>query len=203
MSRDASNALSAPSTQTNMGSRSHHPASPESASSHLPSQNDRNVNGIDGHAYDPSSLSFVESFRPSDNQRSQSFSTWMRSPQDCFPSLALQDPGPPSPPIPNHNPPLTSQKRKQTTSLNPAAVGGYGPIPGSQYELSDRSTPDPSPVIQFTRRKNSAYDVWVFTRAVATNVVVPAEQWPDDYDDYLTKRPGTEFVGCKLCTQFG
>lgn len=103
----------------------------------------------------------------------------------------------------NHSLPSTSRKRKRTTSLDSAAVGGYGPISTSPGEQTEPSTPDLSPVIKFAERKNSAYDIWPFTRAVETDEIIPADHWPDDYGDFLTKRPDATFVGCKLCTEFG
>ena len=66
-----------------------------------------------------------------------------------------------------------------------------------------RITVGASSIIKFTQRKNTAYDVWAFVRAVETEENMPAEQWPDDYNEYLTKRPDTLLIGCKLCTEFG
>ena len=104
---------------------------------------------------------------------------------------------------PSDHPPPLKRKHKRAASPEPAEVGGYGPIPGSPSERTERSTPDPPPAIGYTGRKNTAYNIWMFTRAVETNKEVAANDWPDDYGDHLTKRPGTTFVGCKFCTQFG
>lgn len=74
---------------------------------------------------------------------------------------------------------------------------------GSPDEQIDQSTPDPPSAIGYVGRKNTAYEIWIFTRAIETDENVPAERWPDDYNQYLTKRPDTMFVGCKFCTQLG
>ena len=196
MSCDTPGTLSASSTQMNTESRFHHPVGPELPSSHLPIWNDRNVNEINCRVYDSSNLSFVGPLCPAGSQENplDGFTAWMRSPEGCFPSQSLPDPSPPSPSVPNHNHPPT---------LDSAAVGGYGSTPGSQYEQSDGSTPDPAPTVKFAGRKNTAHDIWPFTRAVKTASVVPDEEWLDDYNDYLVERPEATFVGCKLCTQFG
>lgn len=60
-----------------------------------------------------------------------------------------------------------------------------------------------APVVKFAGRKGTAFEIWLFARGVDTKEDVVPEQWPNDYDRYLTKRPDTPFVGCKLCTQFG
>lgn len=118
----------------------------------------------------------------------------------------LRGPGEPgTPPVPHQvfPPPVTSRKRKRrrnrTPSPEPAAVGGYGPI----TEEPGRITVVPSPTIKFSERKNTAYDVWAFVRGVEVEGNIPIEQWPNDYDQRLTRRPDTLLIGCKLCTEFG
>ena len=70
-------------------------------------------------------------------------------------------------------------------------------------EDSNRVIVDPSSVIKFTQWRGATYDIWAFVRGVAVEDDVLAEQWPDDYDGHLTRRPNAPFVGCKFCTQFG
>ncbi|KAF9646288.1 hypothetical protein BDM02DRAFT_3271066, partial [Thelephora ganbajun] len=165
-----------------------------------------NANIAHPHPYPPRDLSFLGPLPSSCDQAIQDLNPWNRSAQDCFPSQLLQGPGqvgpsPSSPP--DRPPPPVSHKRKRTTSSDSAAEGGYGPIPDSLDQQTDGSTLDSSPAIKFTGRKSTAYEIWAFTRAVKTDEVVPAKQWLDDYNDHLTRRPDTLFVGCKFCTQFG
>lgn len=105
-------------------------------------------------------------------------------------------------PSPSHPLPPVTRKRRRTTRTSPATVGGCGPIPASPGGQTERST-SPDPTITFPERKNPAYEIWVFIRALETDDVVPTEQWPEDYDNHLINRPDSAFVGCKLCTQFG
>jgi hypothetical protein len=153
---------------------------------------------------DPTSLGPLP---PSHTQPLQDSNLWNRSAHGLFSSQPLRGPGhagPSSTPLPDHLLPSISRKRKRTTSLDSAAIGGYGPIPLSSQDVqTEPSTPDLSPEIKFAERKNSAYEIWAFIRPVETAKVVPADQWPDDYRDHLTKRPDAMFIGCKLCTQFG
>ena len=134
------------------------------------------------------------------------FGPWNHPGQGSFPSPTLCGPGqagPSSPSFPDLPPLPELGKGKRAASPDPAEVGGFGPTLGSPDEQTDQSTPDPPPAVGYAGRKNTAYEIWVFTRAVETDENVPAEHWPDDYSQYLTKRPDTMFVGCKLCTQFG
>ena len=145
---------------------------------------------------------------PSHEKPIEDFNAQNRPAQGHFPSQSLQGPGhfgPPSPPLPN--PPTTTLKRKRTVSPEHAAAGGSGltAISDSSDEEPDQLTADrdSSPTIKLTERKNTAYDIWAFTRPVETNEDITADRWPDDYNHHLTKRPETPFIGCKLCTQFG
>lgn len=91
-------------------------------------------------------------------------------------------------------------------SPEPAAVGSYGPIPDVSLGGKADQVPVINPgfaAVKLAGRKNTAYDIWVFVRAVTTNQDLPREQWPDDYDQHLVGRPDSPFIGCKLCTQFG
>lgn len=107
--------------------------------------------------------------------------------------------------IPSHDlpPPAALHKRrrkcKQTPSPDRAAVGGYGPINKS----SEQVTVCPSSTVKLTERRNATYDVWAFVRSVETKDDTPIEWWPDDYDEHLTRRLDTPFIGCKFCTRFG
>jgi len=169
-------------------------------------ESDKAANNVLHPAHYPNGLSFLGPLPPSCDQAIQDFNTWNRSAQGCYPSQPLQGPGnagPPSPSPLDRPPPPVSRKRKRAIPADSAAVGGYGPIPGSPDVQTERSTPEPTPAIKFTERKNSAYEIWAFTRAIRTDEVVPAEQWLDDYGDHLTSRPDSTFVGCKFCTQFG
>lgn len=207
MSWDPPAALSSiPLAQTSVENQFHHYAGSEHPSSHLPLQRQTDVaNNISNHTSHPRDLSFLGSLTPSHDQAVQDFNTWNRSAQGGFPlqPLGPGHAGPSSPPLPDRHLPSTSHKRKRTPSLDSAAVGGYGPMPGTPDEQTEPSTPDLSPTIKFNERKNSAYEVWVFTRAVETDRVIPPGEWPDDYNDHLTKRPVVPFIGCKFCTQFG
>jgi len=153
----------------------------------------------------PPDLSFLGQSSSSDNQAIRDFNAWNCSAQGCFPSQELQGPGQAGrPPRTIPDPPLTvPQKRKRSTSLEHAAAGSYGPIPGSSHEELNQQTSDkhPSPTIKFTERKNGAYDIWAFARALETDAA--PERWPDDYGQHLNKRPDARFLGCKLCTEFG
>lgn len=165
-----------------------------------------NTSNAHHNVYHPAGLSFLGSIPPSFEQGVQSFNAWMHSPGGCFPSQPLRGPGEPGPSssiIPDS--PTVPNKRKRTLSPERAAVGGYGPIPGDPHEEPSRRTPDqdPSPEIEFNERKNSAYDVWAFARGLLTNETIPADQWPRDYNQHLTKRPDESFLGCKFCTEFG
>ena len=163
------------------------------------------ANDIHHRAEHPWDLSPFGSLPPSHNQV-QEFNVWNQSAHGRFPPLALRGPGhagPPSPAPQDPAPPHTSRKRKRTTPLDSATVGGYRPIPGSPDDRTEPSTPGPISTIEFTGRKNSAYEIWAFARPAETDEMVPADQWPDDYDEHLQKRPDAMFIGCKLCTQFG
>jgi len=194
------------SAQTNVGSQFYRYANLEYSSSHPPSQANGNVNDTYPHL---NGLTFVGQLSQSSDQTIQRFGDWNRSTEGLYPSQLLQGPGQVGPssshPQGPHRPlPPITRKRRRTTSPDPAAAGGYGPIPGGPDEQTDREpTPDPTPAIKFTERKNSAYDIWAFTQAVETDENIPAEQWLDDYGDHLTRRPDTTFIGCKFCTQFG
>ena len=188
----------------NTGNHSHRDASSALPSSHLPFQ--PYIDGIRNvyrPTYHPEEHSFLGPLPPSSDQAIHDFDTWNHSARGCFPSQTLCGPGHTGPSDNNHPPPPNPHKRKRAASPDPAEVGGYGPIPGSPSEQTERSTPDPPPAIGYTGRKNTAYDIWMFTRAAETNKEVTANDWSDDYGDHLTKRPGTTFVGCKFCTQFG
>ena len=185
------------------------------------------TSGVYHRTHHPGGLSFIGAVPPSIDQALQDFNAWNRSEKGCFPSQPLRGPGQTGPPLPslpdhfwapdcpppNHPPanctppdplpPPISRKRKRTTSSDSAAAGGYGPIPGSPSEQTERSTPDPPPVFKSTGRKGSACEIWAFTRAVQTNEDVPAAEWPNDYNTYLDTRPDTAWVGCKICTEFG
>ena len=182
--------------------------------------------GVDGNTnrnfHHPQGLSFLGQSSSPDEQIIQDFNTWTCSTQGLFPSQPLQDPGqaghpprtiPGPPTVPQQaghprtipNPPTIPRKRKRATSPERAAVGGYGPIPGNSHEEQNQQTPDqnPSRTIRFTERKNCAYDVWAFVRALETKAVPPSETWPDDHHQHLNKRPDSPFLGCKFCTDFG
>jgi len=126
-----------------------------------------------------------------------------------FPPQPLRGPGLtglPLQPVRSHPLPTTSRKRQRTASPEPAATGGYGPIPNVGLGGEADRVPAINPgfaAVKFARRKNSAYEIWIFVRAVMTDQYVPPEQWPNDYDQHLVKRPDSPFIGCKLCTQFG
>ena len=104
-------------------------------------------------------------------------------------------------PLPIHLPPASSRKRKRMTSPEPGAAR-VSRLPPDDAE-SDPMNMVPPPVVEFTGRKTTAYDIWPFTRVVHSAEDIPSNQWPDDDDQYLTKRPDSLYVGCKLCTQFG
>jgi len=197
-----SNNLSA---QSNAGSWFYRYADSEYPSSHPPSQANGNINDTYRH---PNDLPFLGQLPQLSDQAVHGFSDWNSSMAGLYPSQLLQGPGQAGPSSLSQGPclPLPSipRKCKRTTSPDPAAVGGYGPIPGSPDERTDQeSTPDPGPAIKFTERKNSAYDIWAFAWAVKTDENIPTEQWLDDYGNHLTRRPDTMFIGCKFCTQFG
>lgn len=186
----------------NTESQFHHYISLESPS---PPHYHFNNNGYH-HTYPPNDPSFLGPLHPLHDQAIHNFNAWNRSTRGCFPSQLLQGPGQTSapPPSPSGRPLSTAScKRKRATSPGPAVVGGYGPIPGGLDEESEQSTPGPPPAIKFTERKNSAYDVWAFLRAIEADEVIPDDQWPDDYNRHLVRRPKSQFVSCKLCSQFG
>ena len=114
-------------------------------------------------------------------------------PQTCPPVTSPSNP--PPPPV--------SRKRKRAPPPDPAVVESCGPILSDPGEETDQSTPDPPHTTKFTTRKNSACEIWAFTRAVKTAEDIPTEQWPSDYDSHLSTRPKSSFVGCKFCSQFG
>ena len=106
----------------------------------------------------------------------------------------------PSASLPDCPLPVTLHKCKRVSSPEPAAAGGYGPISGSQESYG--VTMDLLPTIKFTGRKNSAYDIWLFIRALRTDEDLPPELWPNDYNQHLTEQSDAPFVGCELCTEF-
>jgi hypothetical protein len=118
------------------------------------------------------------------------------------PCLPARTPGQACPPSPPHWQNRRPRKRKQGASPVGAAVGGYRPILGGLDDERGRSDPEPGSSL-LVQRKNGAYDIWAFVRAVNTDEELPSDEWPNDYDQHLTCRPETEFIGCKLCTQFG
>ena len=206
MSSDApASPSSVPPAQMDLGSRLHHCVDSEHHSSRLPSQAQTdNADNSHHHANHPTDPSFFGLPPLSCDQPVRGVSALDRSIQGCFPSQQLRGPGytgTTPPPLPDC--PLSPTSRGPTASPDLDAVDGYGPTPGSPDQQTEPSTSDLHPTARFARRKNSAYEIWAFIRAVETDEVVPAEQWPDDYDDHLTHRPDTTFVGCKLCTQFG
>jgi len=189
----------------NTGSWLNYPAgSGSSSSSHpFPSHVDDDVHDRARH---PKDLSFLGPLPLSHDQAIQDFSVWNCSTQGSFPSQPLRGPGQAgfsSSSLPDHPLPAASHKRKRTTSPEPPTMSGCRPRTGGLVGESDRMTMDPPPAIKFTERKNSAYDIWVFVRALMTDKDLPPELWPNDCNRHLTKRPDTSFVGCKLCTQFG
>ena len=196
--------LSAPQTQMNAASQFHHSVDSDSPLSHPHFQYD--IDGVYGRrAYDPSNLSFLGPLPSSHDQAMRDFNAWNRSAQGSFPSQPLQGSGlgdPPPPPPPSYTLASTSHKRKRATSPDPASVDGHQSMPSTDEE-PDHPTTRPSRAIKFTGRKNSAYEIWVFTRALKTNKIIPADQWPNDYDDFLVKQPRTVFIGCKFCSEFG
>ena len=164
------------------------------------------TNNVYHHTNHPSGFPFSAPLPPMRTQAAQEFNVW--NTQDRSPPQPLQGPGhigPPPPPLPDRPPPSTvPHKRKRVRTINTAAVGGYGPIlDGLDGERTEPSTPDSSPTIKFVERKNSAYEIWAFTRAAETGEDVPAVDWPDDYGNHLTKRPDATFISCKFCTEFG
>jgi len=100
------------------------------------------------------------------------------------------------PPCPQCHPLLMApHKRQCTASPEPAAMGGYRPIPDISLgdEADQVSAINPGfTTVKFAGQKNSAYDIWVFVWVVMTDQNILPEQWPD-----------LLFIGCKLCTQFG
>ena len=199
--------FSVPPVQMDAENQPHRYVGPDDPSSHPPLQTwTDDSNNIYDHAHCTNNHSFLGLLPPSCSQAVHDFNEWNCSTQGCFPLQSLQAPaqaGPSS--LPDPGPPLLSipQKRKRTTSVDSATAGGCGQVPGGLDVRTEPSTPEPSPEIKFNERKNSAYEIWAFTRPVNTDEVVPTQQWPDDYNDHLTKRPDATFVGCKLCTQFG
>jgi len=187
----------------NSENRFNHSVSSGSSPSHppLPSHID---NDVRDHTRHPKDLSFLGPLPLSHNQAIHNFGVWNCSAQGGLSSQPLQGPGqasPLPPSLPDRPLPVASHKCKQAISPEPAAVGGYGPISGSQE--SDGVTMDLLPTIKFTGQKNSTYDIWLFIRALRTDEDLPPELWPNDYNQHLTERPDAPFVGCKLCTEFG
>jgi len=129
--------------------------------------------------------------------------------KDSFlpPPQLLRGPGSagcPLPSLPDHPPPVASHKRKQAVSPEPAATGSYGPMSdGGLARGVGQITMAGPPAVKLVGRKNTAHDIWKFVRAVGINEDVQQEEWPDDYDKFLSNRPDSPFIGCKLCTQFG
>lgn len=154
----------------------------------------------------PKVLLFLGVSPPSHDEALQEPAAWNRSdlPSEV-PSPALRGPGGTEGPLaPYHSPPppVAPRKRKrgqEHTSPDSTAVGGYGPT----TEDSMQGVAGPSSPTKFVKRRNAANDVWTFVRGVGTEDGVSIEQWPDDYDEHLARRPDTPFVGCKFCTQFG
>jgi hypothetical protein len=153
-----------------------------------PSHLDNNIHNHPRHPGDPSSSGTL----PLSNDRTiQGADTWDRSPQGHLS------------PLRNHPVP-SSRKRKRMGSPEPSTAGVHRPSSdGTLDGESSQTNKVSSPTVNFTERKKTAYDVWVFTRAIDTSEAILPEQWPDDYDQRLTKRPDSSFVGCKFCTQFG
>ena len=94
-----------------------------------------------------------------------------------------------------HHPPGSRKRKRNSCCKSVTATPGGSPDRESVQETS--------PVIRFTGRKGTAYDIWVFIRAVGTDKDVATERWPNDYDHHWIERPDTPFIGCKLCSQFG
>ena len=66
---------------------------------------------------------------------------------------------------------------------------------------ADRAAADPVLVVEFNKRRISAYDVRAIVRALDTDEYAPRELWTDDYNQILTMRPVSyEFVRYRLCT---
>ena len=83
-------------------------------------------------------------------------------------------------------------------------MGGYGPIfDGKPDQGSDQMAVDPSPTVKFNGWKSAARDIWSFVRALDNKDPVLPDQWPDDFNENLSEKPKTAFVGCKFYTQFG
>jgi len=127
--------------------------------------------------------------------------------QDTFLPQQLRGPGSAGLPLPSLSDrplPAASRKRTRTISPEPAVTGGYGPISDGGFDGGADRTKLVSPhAVKLAGRKNTAHDIWAFVRAVETNETIPQEDWPNDYNRYLVKRPSSSFIGCKLCTQFG
>ena len=156
----------------------------------------------DDDARRPTDLSFPDqpSF-PHYDQAIHDSDAWNPSTHPRFPPWSPQGPGQATSSSHSiYNPPAASNERKRTTSPDHDIGGGYEPTPSGSHEGQTRPTSDrsPSPTIDFTERRDSAYDIWAFTRAVDTNQIVPSNQWL-----HLNKRPQTQFIGCKFCTEFG
>ena len=194
---------------------------PRSSSRHhsLPPSHNNDIYNDTRH---PQGLPFLGPLPSSNAYAERAFDGWNVSPEGCFPLQPLRGPGqfgdplpstarqpfPPTsdpiPPAPHHHLPAAPSKRKRIASPEPATVGGYGPISdGKSDQEADRMAVDPSPTVKFGGRKGTAHDIWAFVRAIESNEPVPFEQWPDDYNEHLSKKPKTTYVGCKFCTQFG
>jgi len=152
---------------------------PESSSHPLQTPLVQNDNFCD-HPVQRRVISFVGPSFPSDNQAAQGPLEQIHPTQSRFPLQQLRGPGQTGrslSPSPDRSSEKTPWKRQRTIS--------------------------PEPVIHFTERKTTAYDVWLFVRALQTAEEVPQDLWPSDYGKRLSKRPDTSFVGCKFCTHFG
>ena len=118
------------------------------------------------------------------------------------PPQLLRGPGStgcPLPSLPDRPPPVTSHKRKRTVSPEPAATGGYGPISdGGSARGAGQITMAGPPPVKLIGRKNTAHDIWKFVRAVEINKDVQQEEWPDDYDKFLSNRPDSPFIDYQL-----
>ena len=98
---------------------------------------------------------------------------------------------------------LCKLKCKRTTSPELATGGEHGLTSNSgQDREQEQRIINPSPALNFSAWKGTAYDIWLFVHPLKTNQDVPLGGWPDDYDQYLLERLDALFVGCKFCTWF-
>jgi len=96
------------------------------------------------------------------------------------------------------------RKRKRTTPpIKTALVGGFGPLSPGETATETGSPTPPPPSSTSGGRRNGAADVWAFARPLNSAEEPPVDEWPTPSGSIPMTKPGTEWFGCKLCSESG